>query len=417
MHEKCIIIGVIIACLSGYCFGATHYLVTNGTPGVTSTAPYTNWATAGTNIIDVLNVAMTNAELPRMVWVSNGTYYLTNQVIITNALTFKSVNGREVTIVDGNSANRCFYISNGVTLDGFAITNGYTNDAGGGVWAYNVNIYNCLVTGNRSSNTAGGIYLNLGKITNCIINGNTCLASANSGGGGVGAYGGALLLGNTISGNVATNKTGDAIGGGVRINSTAIISNCMIYGNTSYGIGGGICIQNGPVVYNCLVYGNRSVISWGGGIAVQSYSAACSIRNCTIVSNSSANGGGGIGQSGNVGYTNFIQNTISYFNTGSGDSSSNLSSGAYMVSNCCIAPLSVLPVGSGMNIESDPQFVNKDTGNWRLKANSPCVNAGTNENWMTNSVDLDGRMRIRYGIVDMGAYETICNGTIYRLGF
>jgi hypothetical protein len=86
--------------------------------------PYTNWTTAGTNIIDVVNAAMTNS-MSRLVWVSNGTYYLTNQVSITNDLTIQSVNGCNVTIVDGNNyvgklvTNRCFYLV-GSTLDGGA---------------------------------------------------------------------------------------------------------------------------------------------------------------------------------------------------------------------------------------------------------------------------------------------------------
>jgi len=57
---------------------------------------------------------------------------------------------------------------------------------------------------------------------------------------------------------------------------------------------------------------------------------------------------------------------------------------------------------------------NHVSGDYRLRANSPCVNTGTNQGWMTNSYDLDGRMRIRYGTVDMGAYEAIYNGTIYK---
>jgi len=53
-----IMIGLLLAIR---CLAATHYVVTNGTPGWIGAAdPYTNWATAGTNIIDVVNAAMTN---------------------------------------------------------------------------------------------------------------------------------------------------------------------------------------------------------------------------------------------------------------------------------------------------------------------------------------------------------------------
>ena len=62
-------------------------------------------------------------------------------------------------------------------------------------------------------------------------------------------------------------------------------------------------------------------------------------------------------------------------------------------------------------------FVDTNSGNYRLAARSPCINAGTNLSWMANSSvtsrDLDGRQRIRYGTVDMGAYEHIRAGTIY----
>jgi hypothetical protein len=132
--------------------------------------------------------------------------------------------------------------------------------------------------------------------------------------------------------------------------------------------------------------------------------------NCTVVSNE----GGGIRVLSTL--TNVIENTISYFNCPPYSNFYFSGSGVAIVSNCCTTPLSVLPAGtSGLNIKSDPQFVNKDAGDWRLKADSPCVNSGMNQDWMTNAVDLDGRTRIRYGTVDMGAYERINSGTIYTL--
>jgi hypothetical protein len=75
--------------------------------------------------------------------------------------------------------------------------------------------------------------------------------------------------------------------------------------------------------------------------------------------------------------------------------------------------------GGEGSIADDPQFVDADgpddipetheDNNYRLRADSPCTDAGKNENWMRGAVDLDGNPRIFYGknslTVDMGAYE------------
>ena len=79
--------------------------------------------------------------------------------------------------------------------------------------------------------------------------------------------------------------------------------------------------------------------------------------------------------------------------------------------NCCTYPSPDLGVD---NITNAPLFANTNIANYRLSANSPCVNTGTNWSWMTNTFDLDGKQRIRYGTVDMGAYERIYEGSIYK---
>ena len=58
--------------------------------------------------------------------------------------------------------------------------------------------------------------------------------------------------------------------------------------------------------------------------------------------------------------------------------------------------------GGAGNLAVDPLLV---AGNgYRLAANSPCINRGTNDAVMT-AVDLAGAPRIGGGTVDMGAYE------------
>jgi len=71
-------------------------------------------------------------------------------------------------------------------------------------------------------------------------------------------------------------------------------------------------------------------------------------------------------------------------------------------------------VGNG-NIAEDPKLVDMDgpdnnpstfaDNDCRLSPDSPCIDAGKNEDWMWSAVDMDGNPRIFNETVDMGAYE------------
>ncbi|MHC5097964.1 MAG: choice-of-anchor Q domain-containing protein, partial [Planctomycetota bacterium] len=64
----------------------------------------------------------------------------------------------------------------------------------------------------------------------------------------------------------------------------------------------------------------------------------------------------------------------------------------------------------GNNIDVDPNFVDPVAGDFRLRANSPCVDTGDNTA-TTESKDIDGYQRIidsdcnGTDVTDMGAYE------------
>lgn len=57
------------------------------------------------------------------------------------------------------------------------------------------------------------------------------------------------------------------------------------------------------------------------------------------------------------------------------------------------------------NINSDPLFANTANLDFRLTTNSPCLNTGTNQAWMTSALDFTGNARIQSNTVDMGAIE------------
>jgi hypothetical protein len=66
----------------------------------------------------------------------------------------------------------------------------------------------------------------------------------------------------------------------------------------------------------------------------------------------------------------------------------------------------------------NPQFVDYENGDYRLKAGSPCINAGTNGVWVARAVDLDGQRRVwpAGGRVDIGAYESVCDAEAWHKG-
>ena len=59
----------------------------------------------------------------------------------------------------------------------------------------------------------------------------------------------------------------------------------------------------------------------------------------------------------------------------------------------------------------DPLFRNVTRGDYRLRAKSPCIDAGYKGEWMTDaSLSLDGKPRIMGRGPDMGCYETNHSG-------
>ena len=276
-----------------------------------------------------------------------------------------------------------------------------TNGAG----AYLGMLVNCAVVSNRADRAGGGTYSS--AVTNCVLKGNVALEH------GGGARNG-TLYGCTVTNNIAYQNGGGVHGGKAE--------KCTIVGNEAYQNGGGAhtatcyeseiiankSTQRGGGTYscnlyncvlannesnlhsggahrgqleNCLVYGNRAPTGTGGGIV------NAIARNCTIYGNTCAGSGGGVYADLDGGLaigTNF--NCIVYGNTASIDAN------IYTV------------VPSFNCYTNDPHFMRAEAGDFRLRYNSPCINAGSNA-YVTNTVDFAGNARIDNNTVDIGAYE------------
>ena len=364
-----------------------------------------------------IQAAIDDANDYDIVLVADGTYIgigNTNLNFRGKAITVTSENGPNNCIIDCENSGRGFYFNNNETdksvVDGFTITNAGSSaincygagpviancniidnlaDDGGAVYCRSgkPKIINCNIRGNKagygggiysinsrptirqctissnSSNRGGGIYCQYGnpEIINCSISGN----SAQLGGGVFYMEPEARTMGNSPIGTEYPSSGQSCWG------SSAVITNCIITGNTAYKEGGGIrCLASYPTITNCILYNNKA--SSGPELCLDWYSTAW-------VHYSDVQGG---------------QN------------------GIYIGSN------SSLNWGQG-NIDTDPCFVEPGYwadandpnavwihGDYHLLPNSPCIDTG-DPNYIPepNETDLDGNPRVMGPAIDMGAYE------------
>jgi hypothetical protein len=397
--------------------------------GTNPVPPYSSWATAATAIQDAVDVASVPGA---MVLVTDGIYAtggralggrVVNRVAVDKPLNLRSINGPQVTTIQGyqppgrtygEDAIRCVYLAGGASLIGFTLTNGATSSDdsnGGGVlcggttaiisncvltanaayWngggANGGTLYNCTLTGNRGD-YGGGAYA--ATVNNCTLTGNSAFFG---GGASDGSLNGCTLTGNsagthgggawnstlnncTLTGNSATQWGGGAADG--------ILNNCRLTGNWAASGGGAFS----ATLNNCTLTGNRA--DSGGGGAMGS-----TLNNCTLTGNSA---GGGGGASGAFGDTCTLNNCIVYFNTAANGANYDANC---ILSYCCTTPK---PGCCADNIAGAPVFVDLAGGNLRLQSNSPCINSGNNA-YAPGTTDLDGRARLVGGTVDIGAYE------------
>jgi hypothetical protein len=194
-------------------------------------------------------------------------------------ITLRSENGPENCIIDCQGSGRAFYFKNHEErtsiLDGFTITNGYTGGKGGGIKCYigSPTIQNCIISncraGQRNKYHVGGagihtVYSNP-RFINCIIKDND---GFNHGGMYIEA-GNVDIINCVITGNEAhyvTSMGTFSYGGGIACSSSQVlIKNCLIANNWSSKTAGGLDCNRGSVkIINCTIADNSAGERCGG---------------------------------------------------------------------------------------------------------------------------------------------------------
>jgi parallel beta-helix repeat protein len=260
-----------------------------------------------------------------------------------------------VAILDGQQGGSVVTVLEGYavsTIDGFTIRNGTGTLSG-------------------SSRYGGGIYCDHASpaIVNCVIGGNTA------------TYGGAICC----------------------VSASPMIWNNTIAGNTASFHGAGICCRGSiPEGYCSPAITNNAIVA-NSGDGIYCTLGFPAITNCVIVENT------GYGIACSYLSSPRIMNTIVAFN-GRGIYCIDTSSSPVLTYNCVYGNTAsnygglAGPTGKNGNLKADPLFVrnpsdggdgwgvgdNDDYGDLRLRARSPCIDAGDNAGVPAGGPDLDG---------------------------
>lgn len=397
---------------SNRCFTITHasavlsgFTLTNACAGNYGSAVY---LTAGlvTNCVISGNLVTNQGSASGPVYIDGAAASLKNCTIRGNRC--YNSGGAGIYLNNNGLVQDCVIAANtgyGIAAGGISIRYGTLRGCliTGNVGAYAVGMYcnnatktglveNCVICNNTNVNSAVGTSFKQDVIKRCIIRAN----SSSGTGGGVWLNGGASgpEAGGTLLDSVVSDNYALLPGGGLRVNDGGIVRNCLIAGNYSPDVGGGLYIGNyavnGGYLASCTIVSNRSGSADGSGIC---FGTACTnstvITNCIVFSNALSPG---------------PKRDINF----------QVSSNAQNFVYCACPTYTNFPAGQG-NLTNNPACADLAGGDYRLTAGSPCVNAGTNQNWMTGYVDLDNRSRIdRFsGRVDMGAYEHLPHGLLF----
>lgn len=367
--------------------GETCYVA----PGGTGAPPYDTWANAAATIEEALALA------PETVLVSNGTYRLTapNGIDISTATKVVSLNGRDATTVlapvNTTSIRRVVTLSHPeAEVRGLTLLEGYNT----AVVIHDGRLVDCIVSNVVSISKIVFADISGGSVEDCVFD-----------------FRGAWIGDQNIVGNAV----------GLNCSGTATVDRCEIRnyaftittGNqTVWDAIGGVRLGGQSKLRNSYVHGislSSASVMTGGGVSVTGDGAE--VANCTIVGNALASShanaaqclGGGLYVSG----TNAkVANNILDGNTLNG-ADNDFSAGANATfnafRNCLVGAGAPPAAATDCLVAADPLF--QEGGAYRLRNDSPCVNAGARLDWTRDALDIDGNPRHRGGCPDIGCWE------------
>ena len=314
----------------------------------------------------------------------------------------------------GAVKEHCVYLGNGGTIAGTQVCGTTFKQQGWGaqggvVYVSSGTVTNCQIFANsfRDANCSALTLDGTGARTvDCDIYGNTANGDsrvAGSGGASI-LSGGGTLVRCRVTGNTCNSSAGTYYAGGLCVaGGNALVDCCVITNNASgfdynltTAVSGGVLIFGKATLRSSLVADNRltgvttAKVTVGGGVLVTSKDAK--VENCTIVGNT-LDGACCEGAGLRLKNASSVVNCIVWNNGGTPAGSSdrmsgNISNETATVTTCWT---------------DDPLF---EDGGYRLSISSPCIDAGTNLDWMDGATDLAGDSRIRNGFVDIGAFES-----------
>ncbi len=190
----------------------------------------------------------------------------------------------------------------------------------------------------------------------------------------------------TLIGCMFIGNRGMSGGGIYNKASSPLLLDCAFMGNQA-NVGGGMDgdTNSTPTLINCVFSGNASWLNSGGGI----HGRNPVFYNCTFIGNAAPSAGAV------AGYQPILYNCILWGNIS--EDGTQAVPGHAILWNSCIQD--GWTGSGGRNISEDPLFVNPagadgilgtEDDDLRLQPNSPCIDAGTNEEVPADTEDLDG---------------------------